>query len=155
MFLPIVGVVILVLSVTLIFVGIRKLDSEFGGIREMGTIQGVAGIVVALIMSFGYLSSGANHAENLAITKHGERYIEIYQTRVDSLNATLATISESDFDQALVNHDQPVSKLVEEIAAAESSLASKKNSIQIDQRMIDTRKIGIFGAITWVMPESL
>ena len=112
-------------------------------------------IVVAAAIGVLYLGSASFHAVDISIVKHTPEYIANKEQRIASLKETIKLLSGNDFNAALMNDDEPISALVKAIATAEQARDSLAHDLIKTKREIDSRKLGLLSAVTWVMPDKV
>ena len=123
----------------------------FLGIEDLG----IPGFIATLVLCVLYGITGMFHAGDLGRVAYADEYLANKDRRIASLKEMVTTIGGQDFDAALMNGDQPISALTKALADAEKDRDELAHNLILAKRSIASRKVGLFGAVTWVMPEKV
>lgn len=116
-------------------------------------IVGAPVAVLAFFVSIPMFMSITHHAIDLGTLEAQKYVIEVQRKRVDSLKATLNSISLPKDSVALLNGDSPVSSMVGQLSIAESDLAKANSALAKARVSIAQRKHGLTSIVVTFMGE--
>jgi len=131
----------------------RKAEDDIAVFGVIGTIASCAAIVALLGFGVGGIVSWCNHASDLGTIRAGRYSITVQLERCDRLKQEL----EKDLPMGvngqtiLLDKDSPYKALIDQLAAAETDLATAKRQVSDARVSVAQRAAGPYGFIVSLM----
>lgn len=112
-----------------------------------GLFVSLFSMIVLMILTFFFLGSFFNHAEDLGVLNAQKYKISVYEEQREELQTTLESFNFQDKQGALLNQDSPIRSIVDEIGRVNKELANAKAELATAKISIEARKRGPFSLV--------
>jgi hypothetical protein len=119
--------------------------------EEAAAVGFGVGLLVSMLSLLAVYEAWSGHASDISRVVAQEHRIEVYQERIESIDARLSNAEFPRKPGISVDADSPWASMIEALAQAESELAKAKDERAIAIRSIEARKRGpMSGVVSFV-----